>query len=93
MNIPNVPRFVRCASIRSVFSDLNGAIVVDPSDDVWSLIVRLPIFAIRIAFDQYFVVDVVLMGNSLCILPLVVLDDELLLSFLDVVPIGLEPDI
>ena len=51
MNIPNVPRFVRCASIRSVFSDLNGAIVVDPSDDVWSLIVWLTIFAIWIAFD------------------------------------------
>ena len=73
--------------------ELDGAIVINLADRVRPLVEGLPMLSAWVLLDHNMVSHGVCVVLASGILAFVVLDDKLLLSLLDVVPIGLEANV
>mgnify|MGYP003466446463 CR=1 FL=1 len=90
MDIPYVPRLVNSSAVGGVLTHANGAIVIDCVYCVWALISWGPVLAMLILFNHHLVTYRVGVGNSCCVFPVIVLNDDFLSMFLYVLPIGFE---
>ena len=90
MHVPYIPCLIDVAAVGSCMSEPDGAIVIDSVDYVWSLVFGLAILAMLILFNHHSIVDVVDVGRTLLVLPVIVLLDESLTTLLDILPVRFE---
>ena len=93
MNIPYVPCLVDRAAVSGCMSESDGAIVIDSVDSVWAFVLRLTILAVLVLFNHHSIVNVVDVGRTFLVLPVIILLDESLTTLLDILPVRFESDI
>ena len=93
MNFPNVPCLVDCAAVRSRMSEPDGAIVIDSVDYVWALVLGLAILAMLILFNHHSIIDVVNVGRTFLVLPVIILLDKSLATLPDIMPVRFEANV
>ena len=92
IQVMDVPR-LKDSSTGGGLSELDGAIVINLANCVWSRILGWPMLAIGVLFDHDFVTNATDMINAFCVFSCIVLEDKLLVSFLDALPVWLEGDV
>ena len=91
MNIPDVPCLIdSSAVVISNLDELDSAIVVHLSYPIWSQVWVMTVLALLAGADCHDISDMALMWDTCSVFSLIVLSDELLLSLLNVLPIGFE---
>ena len=76
-----------------MFANLDGAVVIDSRNWVWTLESWISVFTGWIQFDTHFITNGVDVRFSGAVLRAVVLDDATLFPIANVVPISLERDV
>ena len=96
MNVPDIPCLVDSSAACSGAGDLGelySAIVIDLCECVRARVTVGAMFAVWIFLDHNLSSYAVLVVDTSSVLSFIVLFDKLLLSFLDILPIGNEGDV
>ena len=96
MNVPDIPCLGDSSAACGGAGDLGelcSAIVIDLCECVGARVTVGAMFAVWIFFDHYLISCAVLVVDASSVLSFIVLFDKLLLSFLDILPIGNKGDV
>ena len=93
IQVPDVPSLCDSSAVLGVSSELDSAIVIHSGHCIWTFIQIRAVFAVWVLQNHHAVIQTVAMCNAVFVLAFVVLEDKLLLAFLDVFPVGLKGNV